>query len=71
MQDASSNLQNTEIDYNSSHFKRTFEALENTNECIFITGKAGTGKSTLLRHFVKNTKKQVAEKDDKRAHETE
>jgi energy-coupling factor transporter ATP-binding protein EcfA2 len=59
MQDASSNLQNTEIDYNSSHFKRTFEALENTNECIFITGKAGTGKSTLLRHFVKNTKKQV------------
>lgn len=59
MQDASTNLQNSEIDYNSAHFKRTFEVLENTNESIFITGKAGTGKSTLLRHFVKNTKKQV------------
>lgn len=41
-----------------SHFKRAFEALEETNECIFITGKAGTGKSTLLRHFVAHTKKQ-------------
>jgi ATP-dependent exoDNAse (exonuclease V) alpha subunit len=59
MQDASSNLQHTTIDYNSSHFKRTFDVLENTSESIFITGKAGTGKSTLLRHFVANTKKQV------------
>lgn len=59
MQDASTNLNNPEIDYNSAHFKRTFEAMELTNECLFITGKAGTGKSTLLRHFVKNTKKQV------------
>jgi ATP-dependent exoDNAse (exonuclease V) alpha subunit len=59
MQDASTNLNNPNIDYNSAHFKRTFEAMELTNECLFITGKAGTGKSTLLRHFVKNTKKQV------------
>lgn len=59
MHDASTNLQSSTIDYNSSHFKRAFEALENTNECIFITGKAGTGKSTLLRHFVANTRKQV------------
>jgi ATP-dependent exoDNAse (exonuclease V) alpha subunit len=59
MHDASTNLQNSSIDYNSAHFKRTFEVLENTNESIFITGKAGTGKSTLLKHFVANTKKQV------------
>ena len=59
MHDASTNLQNSTIDYNSTFFKRTFEVLEDTNESIFITGKAGTGKSTLLRHFVANTKKQV------------
>ena len=27
---------------------------------MFITGKAGTGKSTLLRYFINNTKKKVA-----------
>lgn len=59
MQDPSQNLNNPSIDYNTAHFKRSFEVMENTNECLFITGKAGTGKSTLLRHFVKNTKKQV------------
>ncbi len=47
------------IDDFNNNFKRAFEAIEYTNECLFITGKAGTGKSTLLRHFVKNTKKQV------------
>ncbi len=45
-------------DLNQAHFKRAFEALEQTNECIFITGKAGTGKSTLLRHFVANSRKE-------------
>ncbi|MDP1726964.1 MAG: AAA family ATPase [Bacteroidota bacterium] len=46
------------IDDFNNNFKRAFEAIEYTNECLFITGKAGTGKSTLLRHFAKNTKKQ-------------
>jgi ATP-dependent DNA helicase PIF1 len=59
MQDPAQNLNNQAIDYNTTHFKRSFEVMENTNESLFITGKAGTGKSTLLRHFVKNTKKQV------------
>lgn len=59
MQDASQNLNNPAVDYQSAHFKRAFEAMEHTNECIFITGKAGTGKSTLLKHFVANTRKQV------------
>ena len=58
MQDASTNLQITNIDITNSHFKLAFDALEYTKECIFITGKAGTGKSTLLKHFVANTKKQ-------------
>jgi ATP-dependent exoDNAse (exonuclease V) alpha subunit len=46
-----------EADITNTHFKRVLEAIEQTNECLFITGKAGTGKSTLLRHFVATTRK--------------
>ncbi|MGO3905217.1 MAG: ATP-dependent DNA helicase, partial [Microbacterium gubbeenense] len=31
-----------------------------TQEHVFVTGRAGTGKSTLLRHLTWNTRKQVA-----------
>ncbi len=34
--------------------------MEQTNKHIFITGKAGTGKSTLLEYFRLNTQKDVA-----------
>ena len=40
-------------------FKRTLDLMENTNTSLLITGKAGTGKSTLLTEFVKQTKKNV------------
>lgn len=30
------------------------ECVNNTNENLFITGKAGTGKSTLLKYIQKN-----------------
>lgn len=33
--------------------------LENTKENIFITGKAGTGKSTILDYFKRNTRKRA------------
>lgn len=36
-----------------------FTVLEHTDEHIFITGRAGTGKSTLLQDFLKNTRKNV------------
>lgn len=36
-----------------------YRALEETDGCAFITGKAGTGKTVLLRYFVANTKKSV------------
>lgn len=57
MHDPSTNLGNTPFDASNSHFKLAFDALEYTDECIFITGKAGTGKSTLLKYFVANTSK--------------
>ncbi len=36
-----------------------FAAIETTREHIFVTGRAGTGKSTLLNHLSWNTSKQI------------
>jgi ATP-dependent DNA helicase PIF1 len=43
----------------NSEFKSSLKLLEDSKKNIFITGKAGTGKSTLLTHFLKKTKKKV------------
>lgn len=40
-------------------FKKALNILENTTSNVFLTGKAGTGKSTLLEYFRKNSKKKV------------
>jgi len=44
---------------NDTVIKKLFENIENTNESFFITGKAGTGKSTFVHYFAKKTKKDV------------
>src|SRR6478736_7548212 len=36
-----------------------FELIEHTREHVFVTGRAGTGKSTLLNHLNWNTQKQI------------
>lgn len=42
------------------HEQRTmFDIMENTSKNMFITGKAGTGKSYLLNFFIHNSKKKV------------
>lgn len=38
-------------------FRQILDLLENSNENLFISGKAGTGKSTLLNHFCNTTNK--------------
>ena len=43
----------------TDEFKRAMEILEVSGESAFITGRAGTGKSTLLRHFIAHTKRNV------------
>jgi ATP-dependent exoDNAse (exonuclease V) alpha subunit len=40
-------------------FKYVLDLLEKTNKSLFITGRAGTGKSTLLQLFRRSTKKKV------------
>ncbi len=35
-----------------------FDLIEHTNRSLFLTGKAGTGKTTFLNDFVKKTKKK-------------
>ena len=36
-----------------------FDLIEKTREHVFVTGRAGTGKSTLLNHLAWNTEKQL------------
>ena len=48
----------THLDINDE-FKSAFDLMERTKECLFITGKAGTGKSTLLKYFKANTGKNI------------
>src|ERR1700692_1831960 len=40
-------------------FQKALAWMEGAQEHAFITGRAGTGKSTLLRHFMANTKRRV------------
>ena len=44
----------------SEEQQELFRLIEDTSEHVFVTGRAGTGKSTLLQHFAWNTKKQIA-----------
>lgn len=43
----------------NQEFSESYDLLQNSNKHIFITGKAGTGKSTLLDYFRNNTNKNV------------
>lgn len=40
--------------------KEIYDLIEKTNKNVYITGKAGTGKSVLLQYFTANTNKVVA-----------
>lgn len=42
----------------TKEFKAAFKAMDETDDLIFLTGRAGTGKSTLLTYFRKHTKKK-------------
>lgn len=48
-----------QIDFNKQ-FSESYDLMENTRTSVFITGKAGTGKSTLLQYFLDHSSKNVA-----------
>ena len=47
-----------EIDLNNPEFQNAWKLISYTRRSVFLTGKAGTGKSTFLRHICKSTKKK-------------
>lgn len=44
----------------SNEQQRIYDIIESSNSNVYITGKAGTGKSLLLEYFVGHTRKTVA-----------
>ena len=48
----------THIDTNNPEFQNALQIVEYTRHSLFLTGKAGTGKSTFLRYICANTKKK-------------
>lgn len=43
----------------NSQFRKALEIIENTYSNVFVTGRAGTGKSTLLEYFRETTTKNI------------
>lgn len=46
------------IDVTNEEFKRALQIINFTRRSLFLTGKAGTGKSTFLRYVCQHTKKK-------------
>ena len=44
----------------SAEQEQVYRLIEDTRDHVFVTGRAGTGKSTLLQHLAWNTQKQIA-----------
>ena len=47
------------IDLDNPEFQDAWGIIQKTNRSVFLTGKAGTGKSTFLRYIRTNTKKKT------------
>lgn len=45
------------IDLDNPEFQKAWELLQYTSQSVFLTGKAGTGKSTFLRYITAHTRK--------------
>jgi len=46
------------IDTDNTCFQEALKLIQYTHQSVFLTGKAGTGKSTFLRYICQNTKKK-------------
>lgn len=50
--------ENSEIETSNPEFQKALQLITYTRHSLFLTGKAGTGKSTFLRHICSTTKKK-------------
>lgn len=48
------------IDLENPEFQSLWSLIRETRQSVFLTGKAGTGKSTFLRYIISHTSKQLA-----------
>ena len=46
------------LDLDNPEFRRVWDLIEQTSASVFMTGKAGTGKSTFLRYITAHTRKK-------------
>ncbi len=46
------------MDFDNPQLKDALNVIQFTNNSLFLTGKAGTGKSTLLKYICENTRKE-------------
>ena len=51
--------QSQEIELNNAEFQNVMKLINQTNSSVYMTGRAGTGKSTFLRYIVEHTKKKT------------
>lgn len=47
------------LDTDNKEWQQAVQIIKYTRHSLFLTGKAGTGKSTFLRHVARNTKKKT------------
>src|SRR5690554_5126451 len=45
------------MQFTNNEFIQALNLIENTNQSFFLTGKAGTGKSSFLKHIVRTSNK--------------
>ena len=53
----SMNIEQFKLDTDNPEFQTALELIKNTNQSFFLTGKAGTGKSTFLKYIIDNVSK--------------
>ena len=52
------NTNTTQLDLNNKEWQQALQVIQYTNHSIFLTGKAGTGKSTFLKYVAQTIKKK-------------
>ncbi|WP_209403657.1 DEAD/DEAH box helicase [Pseudozobellia sp. WGM2] len=53
-------VDNIQLDQENKEFLKAIKLVEHTGQIIYLTGKAGTGKTTFLKYLRKTTKKKIA-----------